>query len=109
MSNVHGLNLHYIKDSFNNTGEDYSIYRFTFKSDGTGTYIDGAGNTHTTAWKFTSPDGHNMEFTLTSPNSSTYIWNMVEISEKSFQTITALTIDNNNNILQSTRCVPMKP
>ncbi|HMG81512.1 MAG TPA: hypothetical protein VK559_00625 [Ferruginibacter sp.] len=107
MSNVHGKNLHYIKGGINTTGEDYTPYRFTFKSDSTGTYIDGGGNVYSTRWKFTSADGHNMEFIVEASTPLVYTWNMVEISPTSFQSITALTIGD-DDILQSTRCVPIK-
>ncbi|HTB51925.1 MAG TPA: hypothetical protein VK718_04050 [Ferruginibacter sp.] len=107
MSNVHGKNLHYIKGGINTTGEDYRPYKFTFKSNGTGTYVDGVGNIYPTRWKFTSSDGHNMEFIVEMPNPATFTWNMVEISPTSFQSITALTIGD-DDILQSTRCVPIK-
>jgi hypothetical protein len=107
MSNVHGKNLHYIKGGSNTTGEDYTPYRFTFKSDNTGTYTDGGGNTYPTRWKFMSADGHNMEFIVEMSNPAVFTWNMVEISPTSFQTITALTVGD-DNILQSTRCIPIK-
>jgi hypothetical protein len=104
-SNVRGNNLHYRKGRNNSTGEDYSIYSLTFNVDGTGTYTDGLGYTHQTAWRFTSADEHNMQLNLDSGGS--YDWSMVEISENSFQSITELNIDG-HDLMQSTRYVPQK-
>lgn len=104
MSNVGCKNLHFIRGGINNTGVDYSKFRLTFKADGTGTYTNETGVTYTTAWEFTSADQHNMKLLVNSGSPQVFIWNMVEISENSFQSITAL---DKLSILQSTRYTPV--
>ena len=102
-SNLSKKNLHYLNGKENTTGVDYSVFRLTFNTDGTGTYIDTYGSVLKTTWKFTSKDKHNMSFTI--QNGNTFDWSMVEISENSFQSITELNIDG-QDLLQSTRYVP---
>lgn len=104
--NINGSNYHYIRGRKNNTGPNYDIYRLRFNTDGTGTYMDSQGIVYSTSWKFTSADHHNMTLTLDTPTPVTYSWNMVEISTTSFQSITILNSPG-NNILQSTRYVPV--
>ncbi|HTN07639.1 hypothetical protein [Agriterribacter sp.] len=104
MSNVGCKNLHFVRGEINNTGVDYSNFRLTFKVDGTGTYTNETGVTYTTTWEFTSADQHNMKLLVNSSTPQIFIWNMVEISKTSFQSITAL---DKLSILQSTRYVPV--
>lgn len=105
MSSVNGKNGHYIAGGINNTGVDYSKFKLTFKNDGTGTYTAEAGVTFNTTWEFTSSDEHNMKLTVYESTPVIFVWNMVEISENSFQSTTAV---DKLNILQSTRYVPIK-
>lgn len=103
MSNVGGKNLHYIRNGINTTGVDYSKFKLTFKEDGTGTYTAESGQTFNTTWEFTSADEHNMKLVVFENKPITFTWNMVEISDKSFQSTTAV---NSPVILQSTRYIP---
>ncbi len=61
--NISGVNSHYIRGGINTTGTNYDVMRLTFKADSTGTYVDENAITHTTTWKFTSADQHNMLMT----------------------------------------------
>lgn len=103
MSNVSGKNVHYIRGGINNTGVDYSKFKLVFNNDGTGTYTAESGITFNTTWEFTSSDEHNMKLVVMEDKPVTFIWNMVEISQKSFQSTTAL---SSPVILQSTRYIP---
>jgi hypothetical protein len=95
-------NRHYIRGGINNTGVNYNIIKLTFNANGTGTYTAEDGTTYNTTWEFTSTDEHNMLFVVN--GSETFVWNMVEISETSFQSTTAL---DKLGILQSTRYTPI--
>jgi hypothetical protein len=108
MSNFNCNNLHFIDGGINTTSVDYTKFQLTFNADSTGTYKDESGYVFSTKWKFTSPDFHNMECKVYNRTGlvNTFNWNMVEISDSSFQSITAITIGS-NNILQSTRYVPV--
>jgi hypothetical protein len=106
MSNYNCSNLHFIDGSINTTGVDYSKFQLTFKIDSTGTYKDESGKTYTTKWKFVTADEHNMECKVFYNNLqvTTFNWAMIEISDSSFQSISAVSVGA-NNILQSTRYV----
>lgn len=108
MSNFNCNNLHFIDGGINTTGVDYSKFQLSFNANGTGTYKDESGTIYTTQWKFTSTDEHNMECKMFYYGTQIAIfnWNMVEISDSCFQSTTAVTVGS-NNILQSTRYVPV--
>lgn len=85
---VSGANKHYVRNGVNTTGITYEKTRMTFKADSTGSYTDETGVYHTTTWKFTSADLHNVQFNVGAPNPASYTWNMMEISDSSFSNIT---------------------
>ncbi len=91
LRNIAGVNTHYLRGSVNTTGTNYDFIKLTFNSDGTGTYTDENGTTYTMTWQFTSSDEHNMQAIVnTTPTPTTFIWNLVEISENSFQQTTVI-------------------
>jgi hypothetical protein len=62
----------------NSTGINFEKIRYTFNSDGTGTYTTEQGTNYTTKWEFTTADKRTLKFTVS--NFPSYTWQMVEIS-----------------------------
>lgn len=100
---IEGVNSYYIKGGTNTTGVNYNLIRLTFNNDGTGSYIDEVGISHTTTWKFTSANEYNMELKVGPPSAQTFNWTLVEITEKALYNTTAVGSD----VLVSARYIPL--
>lgn len=99
--NISGTNSHYVRGGVNTTGVNYGSIRFIFNSDGTGTYIDEVGTSHTVSWVFSTPDKYNMQVTIGPPSAQTFTWNMVEITSSAMYNTAVV----GNNILVTARYV----
>lgn len=78
--NVGGTNTKYVRGGTNTTGVTYQNMRFHFNANGTGSYIDEVGTTHTLDWTFTSADQRNMNLNIGPPFATTFVWNMMEVA-----------------------------
>ena len=96
---------HYVRGGINNTGINYDIMRFIFKGDGSGTTIQANGITYPLTWQFTGPDQRNIQLTV---NSTTYTWNLVEISGNYLHASSPLLIAGNPNNLESFRLIQIQ-
>jgi len=101
--NIAGVNSHYVRNGVNTTGTNYTQMRLMFNADSTGTYIDEGGTSHATTWKFTSADQHNMQLNVGAPSATTFTWNLVEISDSTFTSVTPV----GTNTLVTARYVPI--
>ena len=79
IQNLSCNNVHYIKDSINETGYEQNLLRISFNDDGTGNYTDHKGLDYKLYWKFISSDSTNMNINITGLLS--HDWNMVSITE----------------------------
>lgn len=101
LRNISGSNSRYVRGGINNTGVNYNLLRLTFNADGTGTYVDEVGTSHTATWQFTTPDKYNLQLVVGPPFAQTYMLNLVEITATAFYNTTAV----GSNILVSARYV----
>ena len=92
---------HYLKGAAGNTGANYSIMRFKFNADGTGTHSDVIGGTYTISWQFTSADERNLRITVNGSTPVIYNWNQFEITQGKLHTTTAI----GSNVLDAARFV----
>jgi hypothetical protein len=105
-SNASCTNTHYLTGATGNSGlPNYSLLRFTFNSNGTGTHTDTQGNNYTTTWHFTSPDERNLQITINSTTPVTYNWNQVEITPGVMYQTTAIGTSSSNSLLNSSKWV----
>lgn len=89
----------YTNGGINTTGINYDNLRFTFNSDGTGTHIDPSGNSHTMLWQFTNSDKRTLQVTL--DNSSSNLWQMVQIAGNYLNASAQVTISGNSNNIET--------
>ena len=104
LHNVLGGAYHvYENGGVNSTGIDYDNMRYTFNSDGTGTYIDEFNASHSVNWSFPTPDQRTIHFSIdgASPN----IWQMVEISGNYLHVTENITIAGDSNNMHSYRLI----
>jgi hypothetical protein len=94
----------YINGGQNTTGINYDILRFKFDANGTGTHINQLGINYTFTWQFAA-DKRSITITLTSPTTSSYTWEMVEIAGNYLHASTNLTISNNSNNIETFRLI----
>jgi hypothetical protein len=102
-SNINGVYASYFRGGPNTTGITYDNVRYTFKSDGTGTYVDQHNTSHSVSWQFASADQRSMIFSISgmAPDS----WQMVEISGNYLHATENFTVGTNTNNLHSFRLI----
>ena len=103
---ISGAYSSYTYGGANTTGINYDVMRFTFNTDGTGTYIDQNGNSYTSSWKFTTTDQRTLQFTLS--NGSTYTWQMVQLAGNYMNVSEQITISGNQNGLETYQLIQIQ-
>jgi hypothetical protein len=90
---------HYLAGASGNTGANYSIMRFKFNADGTGTHTDVLGGNYGITWQWTSADERNLKIVVN--GTVTYNWNQVEINPGVLYSTTAM----GTNVLDASRMI----
>lgn len=94
-------NGHFIRGGINTTGISYENIRLKFLADGTGTYIDEVGTSHTLSWSFITTDKRNVSLTIGPPSAQTFIWNMFDAKGDYLYSTSAV----GNSLLLTTRYI----
>jgi len=103
-NDISGTVYYYQRDSATNAINLGGI-RYTFNTNGTGTYIDGNGNPYNTTWHFTTSDETNMQINFTGLSSNpTDNWTMMSITESFF---TQSTYVPSLGLVVTAECVPV--
>jgi hypothetical protein len=83
-NDISGTVYYYQRDSAT-SAINLSGIRYTFNTNGTGTYVDGSGNTYNTTWQFTTSDDANMQINFIGLSSNpTDNWTMISITDSVF-------------------------
>ena len=103
---INGKYASYTRGGANSTGINYSNTAYTFKADGTGTYVAEVGTSHIVQWEFASPDSRTIKYTVyTSGVASVNNWVLVEIAGNYMHITQNFTVAGNSNCLQSYRLI----
>ncbi|MBC7749804.1 MAG: hypothetical protein H7Z76_14735 [Methylotenera sp.] len=78
--NNSGFNTRYIKGGSNTTGTSYNLFRLKFNVDGTGTYTDETGVSHTLNWSFTGTNQRSITLNVGPPFATSFVWYTVELA-----------------------------
>lgn len=78
--NISGINSRYIRNGTNTTGTSYNLTRFKFETDGTGSYIDETGVSHTLNWTFAGTDQKSIILNIGAPSAGSFVWYTVELA-----------------------------
>jgi hypothetical protein len=95
----------YIRDSINTTGDDYDASRFTYNTNGTGTVLDGAGNTNTFTWAFNPSDSSTMILLINYATPITFTFSFIRLTQNSY-TYTESYTNNGYDILAELNLIP---
>jgi len=83
-NDISGTVYYYQRDSAT-SAINLSGIRYTFNTNGTGTYVDGNDNTYNTTWQFTTSDDANMQINFIGLSSNpTDNWTMISITDSVF-------------------------
>lgn len=99
---IDGVYASYYDGGANTTGVAYANLKYTFKADGTGTYIDQNKSSRAMVWQFTSADQREMKVTIAGA-AAPDIWQMVEIAGSYVHVTENFTVGENTNNLHSFR------
>jgi hypothetical protein len=94
----------YIRGGISTTADNYSVVRFTFNADGTGSYTDVLGVTSTLNWLFTTQDQSNIQFNINSSPVYNPTWSLVGISDSSI----VQTNYQSSLVIESAKLVPVQ-
>jgi hypothetical protein len=97
---ISGQYSSYAYGGTNSTGINYDTLRFTFSSNGMGTYIDQSGKSNNFTWQFTSTDKRSMQVTV---NGHTDNWDMVEIADNYLHASVNLILSTGSNNIETFR------
>jgi hypothetical protein len=95
----------YKKGGVNTTGSDYSKYRITFSSNGTGSFTDPLNHTYTFTWNFAPGDETKMTIIANYPTPATLNYSFVNLDGNSF-TYTIHYVESGNQALATARNIP---
>ena len=107
-NNSYCTNTHYLLNASGNTGANYSVLRFKFNADGTGTHTDTEGSSFSISWEFTSSDERNVRITVNASTPVIYTWNQFEIAPGVMYQTSAIGSGNSNNVLVSARWIAVQ-
>ena len=91
----------FIRGGMNTTGTNYTLLKFKFNTNGTGTYRDENGIVHSLNWIFTNPSERNMRLDIGAPFATVFNWNMVEIKDNYLHSTTV----QGSNVLVTARLI----
>ena len=77
--NISGFNSRYIRNGSNTTSTSYNLIRIKFNTDGTGTYTDETGVSHSLNWLFNGSDQRSVTLNVGPPNAGSFIWYTLEL------------------------------
>jgi hypothetical protein len=101
---INGVYASYFNGGTNTTGENYGNLRYTFKDDGTGTYIDQTSASRSFTWQFTSGDQRSMRLVISGAAAADN-WQMVEIAGNYMHCTENFAIGSNSNNLHAFRLI----